>query len=231
MSEFLLELHSEEIPARMQAKAAADLKKIVCDQLKSAGLAYVDARSFVTPRRLALVVDGLPEKQPDVSEEKKGPKVGAHEKALEGFMKANSLTSIDQAEVRNTPKGDFYFVVNEIKGRNTTEVLSEIVVETIKVFPWPKSMKWSKNSFRWVRPLHSILAVFKGETLKGSFDFGNQTLDFGNKTRGHRFLAPDWFEVKNLDDYLHKLRLAKVLVDENERRDLIETQAKALCSC
>ncbi|WP_417453618.1 glycine--tRNA ligase subunit beta [Kiloniella sp.] len=229
MSEFLLELHSEEIPARMQAKAAADLKKNVCDQLKSAGLAFTDARSFVTPRRLTLVIDGLPEKQPDVSEEKKGPKVGAHEKALEGFMKANSLTSIDQAEVRNTPKGDFYFVVNEIKGRNTTEVLSEIVVETIKNFPWPKSMKWSKNSFRWVRPLHSILAIFKGETLKGSFDFGNQTLDFGNQTRGHRFLAPDWFEVKNLDDYLHKLRLAKVLVDENERRDLIETQAKELC--
>ncbi|WP_120497142.1 glycine--tRNA ligase subunit beta [Kiloniella sp. EL199] len=229
MSEFLLELHSEEIPARMQAKAAADLKKIVCDQLKTAGLAYVDARSFVTPRRLALVVDGLPEKQPDVSEEKKGPKVGAHEKALEGFMKANSLTSIDQAEVRNTPKGDFYFVVNEIKGRDTTEVLSEIIVETLKSFPWPKSMKWSRNSFRWVRPLHSILAIFKGETLKGLFDFGNQTLDFGNQTRGHRFLAPDWFEVKNLDDYLHKLRLAKVLVDENERRDLIETQAKELC--
>ncbi|WP_085905405.1 glycine--tRNA ligase subunit beta [Kiloniella majae] len=229
MSEFLLELHSEEIPARMQAKAAADLKKIVCDQLKAAGLAFTDARSFVTPRRLTLVLDGLPEKQPDVSEEKKGPKVGAHEKALEGFMKANSLTSIDQAEIRNTPKGDFYFVVNEIKGRDTTEVLSEIVVETIKSFPWPKSMKWSRNSFRWVRPLHSILAIFKGETLKGAFDFGNQTLDFGNKTRGHRFLAPDWFEVKNLDDYLHKLRLAKVLVDENERRDLIETQAKALC--
>ncbi|WP_085899762.1 glycine--tRNA ligase subunit beta [Kiloniella majae] len=229
MSEFLLELHSEEIPARMQAKAAADLKKIVCDQLKAAGLAFTDARSFVTPRRLTLVLDGLPEKQPDVSEEKKGPKVGAHEKALEGFMKANSLTSIDQAEIRNTPKGDFYFVVNEIKGRDTTEVLSEIVVETIKSFPWPKSMKWSRNSFRWVRPLHSILAIFKGETLKGAFDFGNQTLDFGNQTRGHRFLAPDWFEVKNLDDYLHKLRLAKVLVDENERRDLIETQAKALC--
>ncbi|KLN59107.1 glycyl-tRNA synthetase subunit beta [Kiloniella spongiae] len=229
MSEFLLELHSEEIPARMQAKAAADLKKIVSDQLKAAGLVYVDARSFVTPRRLALVIDGLPEKQPDVSEEKKGPKVGANEKALEGFMKANSLVSIDQAEVRNTPKGDFYFVVNEIKGRNTTEVLAEIVVETIKSFPWPKSMKWSKNSFRWVRPLHSILAIFKGETLKGSFDFGNQTLNFGNKTRGHRFLAPDWFEVKNLDDYLHKLRLAKVLVDESERRDLIETQAKELC--
>ena len=229
MSEFLLELHSEEIPARMQAKAAADLKNIVSNQLKGAGLAFTDARAFVTPRRLALVIDGLPEKQPDVSEEKKGPKVGAHEKALEGFMKANGLTSIDQAEVRNTPKGDFYFVVNEIKGRETTEVLSEIVVETIKSFPWPKSMKWSKNSFRWVRPLHSILAIFKGETLKGSFDFGNQTLEFCNRTRGHRFLAPDWFEVKNLDDYLHKLRLAKVLVDENERRDLIETQAKELC--
>ncbi len=120
MSEFLLELHSEEIPARMQAKAAADLKKIVCGQLKTAGLAYVDTRSFVTPRRLALVVDGLPEKQPDVSEEKKGPKGSFQASTLEGFMKANSLTSIDQAEVRNTPKGDFYFVVNEIKGRDTT---------------------------------------------------------------------------------------------------------------
>ncbi len=230
MSEFLLELHSEEIPARMQTKAAADLKKIVSDHLKAAGLVFVDARSFVTPRRLVLVIDGLPEKQPDVSEEKKGPKVGAHEKALEGFMKANGLTSIDQAEIRETPKGNFYFVVTEIKGRETAEVLSEIVVETLKGFPWPKSMKWSKNSFRWVRPLHSILAVFKGETLKGSFDFGSQKLEFGNQTRGHRFHAPDWFEVKNLDDYLHKLRSAKVLVDETERRDLIETQAKALCA-
>ncbi|MEH6631078.1 MAG: glycine--tRNA ligase subunit beta [Halopseudomonas aestusnigri] len=230
MSEFLLELHSEEIPARMQTKAAADLKKIVSDRLKEAGLAFTDARSFVTPRRLALVIDGLPEKQPDVSEEKKGPKVGAHEKALEGFMKANSLTSIDQAEVRETPKGSFYFIVSEIKGRDTAEVLAEIVTETIKAFPWPKSMKWSKNSFRWVRPLHSILAIFKGETLDGSFDFGNQTLSFGNQTRGHRFLAPDWFEVKGLDDYLHKLRVAKVLVDQTERRDLIETQAKALCA-
>ncbi|WP_419905389.1 glycine--tRNA ligase subunit beta [Kiloniella sp.] len=230
MSEFLLELHSEEIPARMQAKAAADLKKIVSDRLKEAGLAFTDARSFVTPRRLALVIDGLPEKQPDVSEEKKGPKVGAHEKALEGFMKANGLTSIDQAETRETPKGEFYFLVNEIKGRATPEVLSEMVVETLKAFPWPKSMKWSKNSFRWVRPLHSILAIFKGETLQGSFDFGNQELAFGNLTRGHRFLAPDWFEVKDLDDYLHKLRLAKVLVDQTERRDLIETQAKEICT-
>ncbi|WP_020591749.1 glycine--tRNA ligase subunit beta [Kiloniella laminariae] len=230
MSEFLLELHSEEIPARMQGKAADDLKKLVTDRLKEAGLVFTDARAFVTPRRLALVVDGLPARQPDVSEEKKGPKVGAPEKALEGFMRANNLTSIDQAEVRETPKGDFYFLMNQIKGRATAEVLSDIIIETLKAFPWPKSMKWSRNSFRWVRPLHSILAIFDGQTLNGSFDFGTQQLTFGNKTRGHRFLAPDWFEVKNLDDYLHKLRLAKVLVDAEERRKLIAEQADKLCA-
>ncbi|MCZ4279529.1 glycine--tRNA ligase subunit beta [Kiloniella laminariae] len=229
MSEFLLELHSEEIPARMQAKAADDLKKLITDRLKEAGLVFTDARAFVTPRRLALVVDGLPARQPDVSEEKKGPKVGAPEKALVGFMRANNLSSIDQAEVRETPKGDFYFLMNQIKGRATAEVLSDVVVETLKAFPWPKSMKWSRNSFRWVRPLHSILAIFNGETLSGSFDFGAQELTFGNKTRGHRFLAPDWFEVENLDDYLHKLRLAKVLVDADERRKLIAEQAGKLC--
>ncbi len=229
MAELLLELLSEEIPARMQARAAADLKRLVTDGLKAAGLAFDDARAYVTPRRLALVVDGLPERQPDVTEEKKGPKVGAPDQAVQGFMKANGLSDISEAEIRETPKGDFYFVVRRIAGRPAAEVLPDLLAEAIRACPWPKSMRWVGGGFRWVRPLHAILALFDGRTLEGGFDLGDGTsIGFGAATRGHRFLAPKVFKVKDFADYEVKLRAAKVILDPAERKAIIAEQAAKL---
>lgn len=233
MAEFLLELLSEEIPARMQARAAEDLRRLITDKLKTAGLAFERAEAQVTPRRLVLVIDGLPERQPDVSEEKKGPKVGAPERAVQGFMKANGLDSIDAAEQRETPKGTFYFSVRHVLGRATAEVLAEIVIDAVQAMPWPKSMRWATTDSRWVRPLWSALAIFDGAPLKAALLFGEQADEnsvywFGNRTNGHRFMAPDYFEVRDFDDYREKLRAAKVMLDRDERRAVIEAGARAL---
>src|SRR5690606_11549474 len=168
MPELLLELLSEEIPARMQARAAEELKRLVLGELQAAGLSSEAAESYVTPRRLALVVAGLPTRQPDITEEKKGPKVGAPEQALGGFMKANGLADIAEAEVRETDKGSFYFVMRRIEGRETRLVLPELLTAAIRQLGWPKSMRWAQGQFRWVRPLHGIVAVFDGETLDGA---------------------------------------------------------------
>jgi glycyl-tRNA synthetase beta chain len=241
MAELLLELLSEEIPARMQARAAEDLRRLVTDRLKEAGLAYTEARAYATPRRLALVVDGLPEKQPDVTEEKKGPKVGAPEQAVQGFMKANGLASIDQAEQRKTDKGEFYFAVRHVKGRPTGDVLSGIIEAVLRAFGWPKSMRWANNEFRWIRPLHKILCVFRGQVVnvvfgqvwsgkgqvdaEGSESVGRLSYAFSitngnvtNTTIGHRFLAPEPFEVSCFADYEKKLRKARVILEREERK-------------
>jgi glycyl-tRNA synthetase beta chain len=231
VAELLLELLSEEIPARMQARAAADLKRLVTDGLKAAGLTFDDARAYATPRRLALVVNSLPERQPDVSEEKKGPKVGAPDQAVQGFMKANGLTDISEAEVRETPKGDFYFVARQIAGRPTAEVLPDLLVEAIRTCPWPKSMRWLGSGFRWVRPLHAILALFDGRALEGGFDLGDGTsIEFGTATRGHRFLAPDAFTVTSFTDYQAKLRAAKVVLEPAERKAIVSGEAAKLAA-
>ena len=235
MAEFLLELLSEEIPARMQVRAAEDLKRLVTDKLKTAGLAFERAEAHVTPRRLALVVAGLPERQPDVSEEKKGPKVGAPEQAVQGFMKANGLASIDDAEQRETPKGTFYFAVRHVPGRATAEVLAEIVIDSVQEMPWPKSMRWATTDGRWVRPLWSALAILDGVPLKAALLFGEQADEnsvywFGKRTNGHRFLAPDFFEVDGFADYRDKLRAAKVMLDRGERRRTIEEGATTLAT-
>lgn len=228
MSELLLELLSEEIPARMQARAADDLKRLVLDGLQKAGLAYSGASAYATPRRLALVVEGLPERQPDVDEEKKGPKVGAPDQAIAGFLKANGLASIDQAEVRDTDKGPVYFAVRHVTGKPTAEVLPDLLIEAIRACPWPKSMRWA-GSFRWVRPLHGILAMFDGEPLAGALDLGNGgAVTFGDTTRGHRFLAPEPFRVSDFADYEAKLRTAKVILDREERKALIADEAAKL---
>src|ERR1700722_12695630 len=166
MPDLLLELFSEEIPARMQARATEDLKKLVTDRLVAAGLVYEGAKAFATPRRLALAVQGVPARQPDQKEEKKGPRVGSPEGAIKGFLKATGLSSIDQAKIEKDPKkGDFYLAVIEKKGRPAIEVIGEIVPDVIKTFPWPKSMRWGAPSrepgaLTWVRPLHSIVATF-----------------------------------------------------------------------
>jgi glycyl-tRNA synthetase beta chain len=234
MPDLLLELFSEEIPARMQARAAEDLRKAVTDRLVEAGLPYDGAKAFVTPRRLALAVQGVPVRQPDRREEKKGPRVGAPEQAVAGFLKAAGLKSLAEAKVQPDKKGDFYVAVIEKPGRPALEVISEILPEVIKTFPWPKSMRWgaqSKNpgALNWVRPLHSILATFGPETEEPDIvPFTVDGIAASNRTRGHRFLAPDTFAVRRLADYTAKLDKAKVVLDAERRRSIILTEAKQL---
>jgi glycyl-tRNA synthetase beta chain len=227
MAELLLELFSEEIPARMQKRAAEDLKKLVTDKLANAGLDFTSAEAHVTPRRLALVVDGLPNKQPDVSEERRGPRADAPEKAIAGFLGSVGLTR-DQVEEREMPKGTFLFAVIEKTGAETKTVLPGVVLEAIQELPWQKSMRWANNSFRWVRPLHHVLAIFGGKTLEGSLVLGDWTLDFTDTTRGHRFLATDAFPVTGFADYRDKLRDAFVVLDREERKKIIADGAGAL---
>jgi glycyl-tRNA synthetase beta chain len=234
MPDLLLELLSEEIPARMQARAAEDLRKAVTDRLVDAGLVYDGAKTFVTPRRLALAVQGVPVRQPDRREEKKGPRVGAPEPAIAGFLKAAGLKSLAEAKVQRDKRGDFYVAVVEKPGRAALEVISEILPEVIKTFPWPKSMRWGPQSkdagaLRWVRPLHSILATFGPETEEPDIvPFTVDGMTAGNLTRGHRFLAPDALTVRRLADYTAKLDKAKVVLDPERRRSIILTEAKQL---
>jgi glycyl-tRNA synthetase beta chain len=234
MPDLLLEFFSEEIPARMQARAAEDLKKLVTDKLVAAGLTYEGAKAFATPRRLALAVAGIPVRQPDVKEERKGPKVGAPEQAIAGFLRAAGLSSIDQAKVQPDKKGDFYVAVTEKAGKPAIEVIAGIVPEVAKAFPWPKAMRWGESSARpgalnWVRPLHSIVAMFGPETEEPEvvpFDVGG--VKAGDTTFGHRFLSPAPIKVKRLDDYVAKLDAAKVVVDPARRAEMIRTDAKTL---
>ena len=230
MPDLLLELFSEEIPARMQARAAEDLKKLVTDRLVAAGLVYEGAKAFATPRRLALAVQGVPARQPDQKDEKKGPRVGSPEGAIKGFLKAAGLASIDQAKIEKDPKkGDFYVAVIEKPGRPAIEVIGEIVPEVIRTFPWPKSMRWGEGRLTWVRPLHSILATFGPETEEPDIvAFSVDGIAAGDQTRGHRFLAPGRFRVKRFDDYAANLFKAKVVLDPQRRRDMILHDAKNL---
>jgi len=234
MPDLLLELFSEEIPARMQAQAAADLRKLVTDRLVDAGLVYDGAKAFVTPRRLALSVHGIPARQADLREEKKGPRVGAPENAVAGFVKAAGLKSIADAKVQADKKGDFYVAVIERPGRAALDVLGEILPDVVKRFPWPKSMRWGAPSkepgaLEWVRPLHSIVATFGPETEDPEIvPFAVDGIAAGNATRGHRFLAPAPFTVRRLDDYMDKLDKAKVVLDAERRRDIIMAEAKQL---
>jgi glycyl-tRNA synthetase beta chain len=234
MPDLLLELFSEEIPARMQARAAEDLRKSVTDRLVAAGLVYEGAKAFVTPRRLTLSVHGVPARQPDLREEKKGPRVGAQDNAIAGFVKAAGLKSIDEAKVQPDKKGDFYVAVIEKPGRAAIEVIGEMLPEVIKSFPWPKSMRWGEQSkapgaLNWVRPLHSIVATFGPETEEPEIvPFAVGGIAAGNETRGHRFLAPAPFTVRRFADYAQKLDKAKVVLDPERRRDIILTEAKQL---
>jgi glycyl-tRNA synthetase beta chain len=232
MPQFLLELRSEEIPARMQAKACADLLKLAQEKLKAAGLQTKDnqlnVQTYVTPRRLTLVVDGLPEKQPDTREEKKGPKVDAPQKAIDGFLGSVGLSSIDEAEQRETEKGTFLFHVREIAGRPTQEVMADMAAELALELPWPKSMRWAETSQRYVRPLHGVLALFDGAAVPGRLDLGRgEALDFTTQTRGHPFMAPEPFEVTGYQDYVEQLEQAGVVLSHHRRRQRIEEAAQA----
>lgn len=235
MPDLLLELFSEEIPARMQRKAADDLKKLVTDALVERGLLYEGAKAFVTPRRLTLHVAGLPVRGRDVREERKGPRVGAPDAAVQGFLKAAGLTSLDQATIVSDPKkGDSYVAIIEKPGQETLAAIAEIVPAVIRAFPWPKSMRWGKASaagasLRWVRPLHSILCTFGAETEDTEIvPFEVDGIVSGNVTHGHRFLAPGPITVRRLDDYVSSLEKAKVVLDADRRKEIILTDAKNL---
>ena len=221
MAELLLEIFSEEIPARMQARAAEDLERLVTEGLGKNGLTFEGVRSYVTPRRLVLVVEGLPVAGPDVSEEKRGPRVGAPEQALNGFLSSTGL-KLDELESRDTGKGVFYFAVINRKGRATVEVAKEVIEAAMADFPWPKSQRWGANTVRWVRPLQSILCLFDGAVVP--VEFG--PISAGNVSRGHRFLAPADFTVRDFADYAAKLAAAKVVLDPVERRHAILRQAE-----
>ncbi|TCT07191.1 glycyl-tRNA synthetase beta chain [Tepidamorphus gemmatus] len=230
MPDLLLELFSEEIPARMQARAAEDLRKLVTDALVERGLVYDSARAFATPRRLALNITGLPVRSPDTREERKGPRVGAPEAALAGFLKAAGLASIDEATIQSDPKkGDFYVAVTSRPGREAKAVIAEIVPEVIRRFPWPKSMRWGSGSLRWVRPLKSIVCVFGPETEETEVvDFEVDGLKSGRVTFGHRFMKPGAITVRRFDDYVEKLERAFVVLDPDRRREIIRTDARTL---
>ena len=230
MPDLMLELFCEEIPARMQAGAADSLRKLVTDALVERGLLYEGAKAFVTPRRLALAIHGLPASQPDTHEERKGPRVGAPQAAIDGFLKASGLTSIDQAKIESDPKkGEFYVAHLHRHGRPTPEVIAEIVPAIIRAFPWPKSMRWGSGSLRWVRPLQSIVCTFGPETEEPEVvPFEVDGIRSGDTTRGHRFLSSGSIKVRRLDDWMTKLEAAFVVVDRERRKDIILADAKDL---
>ena len=225
MSELLLELFSEEIPARMQMRAADELKRLVVDALKAQGLSVGEAKGFSTPRRLTLVIEGVPEKSPGISEERKGPRVGAPEQALQGFLKAAGLKTIGEATVvSDAKKGDFYVARIEKPGRAAGEIVAEVVPDVMRRFPWPKSMRWGSGTFTWVRPLHSIICLLGSKVVP----FEIAGVESGNTTRGHRFHGQTPFAVDSFADYQKKLEAHKVHLDPVERAKQIEKQAHAL---
>ena len=217
MPDLLLELYSEEIPARMQAGAAKDLERLTVGALSDRGLLFEGIKAFAGPRRLTLAIAGLPAKQKDVREELKGPKVDAPAAAIDGFLKKTGLTK-EQLKVEKTPKGDVYIGVIERAGRETAAVLAEILPEVMGKLPWPKSMRWKPGvAIRWVRPLHSILATFDGEVVPFSF----AGVSSGRHTLGHRFLSSGKIEVRRFEDYEAALKKAHVILDAEERKAII----------
>lgn len=235
MPDLLLELFSEEIPARMQTQAADDLKKLVTNALVDRGLTYEGAAGFSTPRRLTLHIAGLPLRQPDLHEEIRGPRVGSPEAALAGFLKKAGLTAIEQAKVvPDGKKGEVYVAHIHRAGQATVDVLAEILPNIIRNFPWPKSMRWGVGSsrpdtLRWVRPLHSILCTFGPETEETQVvDFAVDGIRASNITYGHRFMAPAEIKVRRFADYVAALEKAKVILDPARRREIILNDAKTL---
>ncbi len=259
MAKLVLEFLSEEIPARMQARAAEDLKRMFTEGLAQAGLDFAFAAAFATPRRLVLAMDGIPLRSADVREEKRGPRTDAPARAVEGFLKGAGLNSLDQCEKRDTGKGEFYFAVIEKKGRAATEVLREVIGKVVSGLPWPKSMRWGARPLSWVRPLQQILCVYNGVALKGGIvenradspDFyfeaaaqggtgsrfvfvenprpGDVIVPARETTRGHRFMAPGEIRVEGYTDYVRKLKQAYVMVDAEERKAVIRTKAETAC--
>ncbi len=229
MAELILELFCEEIPAGMQTPAADSLEKIVCDRLKSENLSFDNVTKYSGPRRLALVVNGLPEKQPDVNDERKGPKVGAPEKAIEGFLRGAGVDSLDQCEQRDTPKGAVWFAIIERKGLPTSDILVEVVKDSVSKMPWAKSMRFARLGQRWVRPLRRVNAVFNGQVINGAVDMNGGEIVIGNETEGHRFLSEGKITFTNEAEYVSKLEAAHVVVSHEKRKEIIASQLDALC--
>lgn len=227
MADLLLEILSEEIPARMQAKAEADLKKALVDGLKAAGVSGAKAVSMSGPRRLAVAIEGLPAKSEDVREERKGPKVGAPERAVEGFLRGAGLTDIKDAEIRSDPKkGEYYVAIIDKPGRKTSDIIAELVPDIIGSFHWPKSMRWGSGSLRWVRPIQSLLCVLDGKTVP----FEIEGIKSGHTTEGHRIMGRGPFKVSGLEDYVAQLGgPGHVRLTREDRRALIEKDARAVC--
>ena len=224
MSDFLLELFSEEIPARMQERAAADLRKLVTDALVEEGLLYEGARAHVTPRRLVLALEGLSANTRESVEERKGPRTDAPRQAIDGFLRSTGV-GLDQCVVVDDKKGKFYLARIVKAARAAPEIIAAVVPDVVRRFPWPKSMRWGKGQgLRWVRPLHSILCTFDGEVVPFAID----GIRSGNRTRGHRFMAPAEIVARRFDDYAASLAAARVMVDEAERAEAIRNEAKTL---
>ena len=230
MPELLLELFSEEIPARLQARAADDLRRLVTDGLKARGLEVGEAESFATPQRLALVIDDVPTKSPAVSEERKGPRVGAPEAAVKGFLKAAGLAALSEADVvKDEKKGDYYVARTKKPGRKAAEIIAEVVTEAVGQFPWPKSMRFNRlldngSELRWIRPLHSIVCLLGGRVVP----FEIAGIKSGKTTSGHRFLGNERFAVKDFADYEKQLKKHKVILDAASRAEIIADEARAL---
>ena len=220
MPDLLIELFSEEIPARMQVRAAEDLKKRITDGLVEAGITYAGAAAFSTPRRLTLTLQGVLSESPTLKEERKGPRVDAPEQAIEGFLRGAGLTK-DQLEIRDEKKGQVYFAVVEKPGRPAADVIAEVLEHTIRNFPWPKSMRWGSGSLRWVRPLHSIICILSDESGTTPVALDIDGIIAGDKTQGHRFMSSGSFAVSGFDDYAAKLKRAHVILDPTERQEMI----------
>ena len=225
MPDLLIELFSEEIPARMQVRARADFKKLMTDGLVDAGLTYSDAMAFATPRRLALSINGLPDQSPCIREERKGPRVDAPEQAIEGFLRSTGLSKSDLI-VRDDKKGQVYVAIIETSGRAAAEIVAEVLERTIRNFPWPKSMRWGSGSLKWVRPLHSILCILSNDVESEIVPLNLDGISSGDITFGHRFLAPAEISVSGFEDYAAKLKKAFVVLDPAERADVIRQDAE-----
>ncbi|MEM8849747.1 MAG: glycine--tRNA ligase subunit beta, partial [Pseudomonadota bacterium] len=224
MPDLLIELFSEEIPARMQRKAAADLQKRMTDALVEAGLTYQGAVAHCTPRRLALSVQGLTDESPTTTEDRRGPRVDAPEKALDGFLRSTGLTK-DQLDIRDDKKGQVYVAKLTNPGRPAADIVAEALDATIRNFPWPKSMRWGSGSLRWVRPLRRILCILTREDGIEVVPLDIDGLPSGDLTEGHRFMAPTPFSVTSFDDYETKLKRAHVILSSEERAEAIRQEA------
>jgi glycyl-tRNA synthetase beta chain len=217
MPELLLELLSQEIPARMQRRAIEELTRLLRDKLAAAEITPASIRGYVTPRRLVVVAEDIPVTQPDRAEERRGPRVGAPQPAIDGFLRSAGLRSIEECEIRDTGRGEFYFAIVRRSGRSSAEVLPELIKAAITELPWPKSMRWPEAAVRWVRPLTSIICLYGRQILPLEIE----GIAVGHRTRGHRFLSPGEFCVDSAAEYLEKLQQAFVILDQDQRRELI----------